>query len=379
MRRIIREEEPPRPSTRLSTLGDDADDRRRPARHRPEAAEPARARRAGLDRDEVPGEGPHAPLRDGQRPRGGRAALPGRRAGAGVPAVGGYRFRKFARRNKAVLTTVSLIALALVVGTVVSIWQARAERAEVAIRGERDRALAAEAKTRAHAQVPAIEAYLRARQYSQAFDLLRQVEAVIPDDSRLPELRTECSWELTIRSNPPGATVLRRPPDAAENAWDRLGVTPIEKRRLRAAFTSGSSKRPDSRRRKASRSKARSARRCRQMGGVVQVDLDPQDAAPGMVRVRPLAAGFFWMGRVVEIPPFWLDRFEVTNRQFKQFVDQGGYRRRELWEQPVERDGKTLSWEESMELFRDTTGAGAGDLGPTAPFRRARTSFRSRG
>src|SRR5262249_17632900 len=44
---------------------------------------------AGLDRDEGPGEGPLAPLRDGQRLRGRRAALPGRRAGAGVPAVGG--------------------------------------------------------------------------------------------------------------------------------------------------------------------------------------------------------------------------------------------------------------------------------------------------
>ena len=48
----------------------------------------ADARRAGLDRDEDPGEGPQPPLRDGQRVRGRRAALPDRRAGAGVPAVG---------------------------------------------------------------------------------------------------------------------------------------------------------------------------------------------------------------------------------------------------------------------------------------------------
>ena len=52
MRRIIREEEPPQPSTRLSTLGDDATDRLGQSRHRPAQAEPAAARRAGLDRDE---------------------------------------------------------------------------------------------------------------------------------------------------------------------------------------------------------------------------------------------------------------------------------------------------------------------------------------
>jgi serine/threonine protein kinase/tetratricopeptide (TPR) repeat protein len=47
------------------------------------------------------------------------------------PPSAGYRFSKFARRNKAVLLTVGLVAAALVVGTMVSTWQAiRATRAE---------------------------------------------------------------------------------------------------------------------------------------------------------------------------------------------------------------------------------------------------------
>ena len=44
MRRIIREEEPPRPSTRLSTLGETALDRLGPAEGRPQAARAVRAR-----------------------------------------------------------------------------------------------------------------------------------------------------------------------------------------------------------------------------------------------------------------------------------------------------------------------------------------------
>jgi hypothetical protein len=48
-----------------------------------------------------------------------------------------YRFRKFARRNKAAITTVSIVAAALVLGTAISGWQwARA----VAERDEKDRA-----------------------------------------------------------------------------------------------------------------------------------------------------------------------------------------------------------------------------------------------
>ena len=54
--------------------------------------------------------------------------------------------------------------------------------------------------------------------------------------------------------------------------------------------------------------------------------LDPVDAVPpGMVRVAggrdPVRSGL-----VGDLDDFWIDRFEVTNRQFKEFVDHGGYR-----------------------------------------------------
>ena len=53
------------------------------------ALEPVVPWRAGLDRDEGVGEGSQPPLRYRQQLCGGRAALLGRRAGAGLPAVGG--------------------------------------------------------------------------------------------------------------------------------------------------------------------------------------------------------------------------------------------------------------------------------------------------
>ena len=37
---------------------------------------------------------------------------------------------------------------------------------------------------------------------------------------------------------------------------------------------------------------------------------------------------------------YLMDRFEVTNREFKAFVDSGGYRRRDLWEHPFVKDGQ---------------------------------------
>src|SRR5262249_49348173 len=49
----------------------------------------------------------------------------------------GYRVRKFARRNRVALLTAGLVALALVAGTVASIWQAvRARSAELEAKQE---------------------------------------------------------------------------------------------------------------------------------------------------------------------------------------------------------------------------------------------------
>ena len=51
-----------------------------------------------------------------------------------------------------------------------------------------------------------------------------------------------------------------------------------------------------------------------------------------------------------------MDRYEVTNRQFKAFVDGGGYGKREYWKQPFVGTGREISWEEAQAQFRDATG-----------------------
>jgi WD40 repeat protein len=131
MRRIIREEEPPRPSTRISTLGQAAttvstqrksDPNRLSQLFRGEldwivmkALEKDRNRRY---------ESASALAADVQRYLHDEPVL-------ACPPSAAYRCRKFARRNKVVLTCATVVALALLAGTVVSAWQAiRATEAE---------------------------------------------------------------------------------------------------------------------------------------------------------------------------------------------------------------------------------------------------------
>ena len=102
IRRTIREQEPARPSTCLSTmLGADLTAIAKHRQSRAAQADSSGAGRPGLDRDEVPGEGPHAPLRDGQRPGDGHRAASEQRAGAWpVRRAVSTSFRRRVRRHK---------------------------------------------------------------------------------------------------------------------------------------------------------------------------------------------------------------------------------------------------------------------------------------
>jgi len=61
-----------------------------------------------------------------------------------------------------------------------------------------------------------------------------------------------------------------------------------------------------------------------------------------------------------QLADYWIDRFEVTNREFKRVVDAGGYANPEYWKEAFLKDGRQLSFAEAMRLFRDRTGR----LGP---------------
>ena len=75
----------------------------------------------------------------------------------------------------------------------------------------------------------------------------------------------------------------------------------------------------------------------------------------------------------VTLPDYWIDRHEVTNREFKRFVDDGGYRRAELWREPFLKDGRTLTFDAAMARVPRRDGAtrsrGVGDGHRTSPDR----------
>jgi serine/threonine protein kinase len=131
LRRIIREQEPPKPSTRLSTLG--------ATRATVSAHRKADARQ--LDRS-VRGELDWIVMKALEKDRNRRYETANNFAAdvmryltdrpvEACPPSTWYRLLKYARRNRAALTTATVLVTALVAGTAASIWQAvRATRAE---------------------------------------------------------------------------------------------------------------------------------------------------------------------------------------------------------------------------------------------------------
>ncbi len=193
-------------------------------------------------------------------------------------------------------------------------------------------------------------------QYMEAFDAAARAEAVIPQHPGLAELWPIISRTASIASTPAGADVVYRRYGAREGEWRTLGRTPlVDVKYPRGPFEwkvalSGYSEVQD-------------------IGPppfwsmrTSYVLEQPQDVPDGMVRVstggEPFQIFFPGLDHLpeVKLDDYWIDRHEVTNAEFKRFVDAGGYRHLEFWRESFAENGRMISPEEALRRFVDATG-----------------------
>jgi len=205
-------------------------------------------------------------------------------------------------------------------------------------------------------------------EFGEAFRLANKAETVIPGDPALNNLWPVISYQTSLDTTPPGADVYRRAYSDPNAPWEPVGRTPFKNvRQPRGNFVWKFEKPGFSTVLRTTMSLF--GRYPPPMGQPVaaSVTLDESGKIPaGMVRVStgkyPKTLFIPGYEGMPELPlkDYWIDQYEVTNRQFKAFVDQGGYQKREYWKVDFQRGGKHLSWEEAMTLFRDA----AGQAGP---------------
>jgi cephalosporin-C deacetylase-like acetyl esterase len=201
-------------------------------------------------------------------------------------------------------------------------------------------------------------------EFGEAYTLAVKAEKAIPGDPVLARLWPVISYQTSVETTPAGADVYRRAYTDVNAPWVLVGRTPLMNvRQPRGNFVwkfekpgFGTVLRTTA---------ALFSWYPPPIGQPVSatVTLDESGKIPsGMVRVSPekYSNTLFIPGfeGIPELPlkSYWIDQYEVTNRQFKVFVDQGGYQKREYWKVEFQKDGKHLPWEEAIALFRDAAG-----------------------
>ena len=181
-------------------------------------------------------------------------------------------------------------------------------------------------------------------EYGEAYFLARRALAVAPDDPPLQRLWNEMSVPERLTTEPDGVEVAIATYRTKTPVWVALGRTPLTAVRMPRGQIRMRLSKPGFDTLEVASAKPRQRYR-----------LDPAGTLPpGMVRVAggPLVDA----GVAGTLDDFWIDRFEVTNEQFQVFVDQGGYRRPELWREPFVDAGRLVPWAEAMARFHDRTG-----------------------
>jgi len=207
--------------------------------------------------------------------------------------------------------------------------------------------------------IPRLLALAETGDWETAYTLARRVDAILPGDSLFNALRPKFARRISIRTSPPGATVRRKDYAAPDSTWVLLGRTPLDSALLALSGSGGSFLNANR-----LRIELQQYRTLDLVGFPFQdsvIVLDRENAIPPeMVRVAGGELDVFFPGfehvKPIQLGDYLMDRFEVTNREFKRFVDSAGYRRREFWTQPFLKDGRVISWEQAMALMVDRTG-----------------------
>jgi serine/threonine protein kinase/dienelactone hydrolase len=184
--------------------------------------------------------------------------------------------------------------------------------------------------------IPQIMQLISKDDYAGAFALAKEAEHYAPTNSVLAGLWPQFSFPVSITTIPDGADVSVQPYAASDDHWASLGRTPINGLRLargvfrfkveKAGYQSRllASNNPGPLLLKDSRGTARIAITLVPVG-------ESTETIPVSGGAFPVGLNGFNSDVSVNLAPFEIDRHEVTNKEYKRFVERGGYTKPEPW------------------------------------------------
>ncbi|MHC4207498.1 MAG: SUMF1/EgtB/PvdO family nonheme iron enzyme, partial [Planctomycetota bacterium] len=333
MQRIIREDDPDKPSTRLSAMEEALTD---VAKHRNVSPDLLRKLLRGdldlivmktLEKDRTQRyTTAHELSEDVERHLRYEPIL------AHSPGIA-YRLLKLTRRHR-LRIAVAAGGAVLLAGLVVAVLM---YRRAVNLQWAKGEAL------------PRIVELVKETDYRTAFPLAQKARKYIPEDPTLLELWSRICKNYSIRTSPAGADVFYREYSAADEPWQYLGRSPLENLIL-----------PQCMYRWKIEKKGFATHECVTESSF-NVRLREEGQLGEMVWIEAwkceISSSSSDQTKSVEVPAFLIDKYEVTNEQFKQFVDNGGYENRDYWkESEFLKEGRNIAWEKAISEFVDKTG-----------------------
>ncbi|MCJ7629389.1 MAG: SUMF1/EgtB/PvdO family nonheme iron enzyme, partial [Longimicrobiales bacterium] len=257
-------------------------------------------------------------------------------------AAGAFNLRWFVTRLRRPVVAIPA-ALAVIALTAFAVWFAQ-RRAD--IRWAREEAL------------PEIERMIGEndvwRNLVAPYRLAEQAEAILGDDPELADLLSQVSLGIDVVTEPPGASVYMKEYGDPDGEWSYLGVSPIEQVRMPIGFFRWKLEK------EGYETVLAAASTWNTEGSESNITVIPYNLVrtldeegslpPGMVRVPATQTD------VGTLDDFYIGRYEVTNQEYKAFVDAGGYRNRDYWKHPFLKDGRELTWEEAISEMVDPSG-----------------------
>ena len=205
--------------------------------------------------------------------------------------------------------------------------------------------------------IPAIQksANENFRPPTEAFDMAVEAEKYIPHDSDLIKLWPLVSTKISIETDPAGAEVFWKDYPKPDAEWRLAGTTPLKDMRFPRNYLRMEI------RKKGFQTIQLSGPRLYGGFDLPVLKLDTIGRLPeNMVRIPKGKTNMYIVGLEEyggkEVNEFLVDRFEVTNKQFKKFMEAGGYTNKEYWKYPYYFGGKEISADQAMSRFIDKTG-----------------------
>jgi serine/threonine protein kinase/formylglycine-generating enzyme required for sulfatase activity/dienelactone hydrolase len=220
----------------------------------------------------------------------------------------------------------------------------------------------------AREQIPRIEEMARAQKYFEAFDLATSVSRHLPEDPALARLMPQIAAPVTIATEPAGALVFIKRFTTDERgesvARELLGATPLADTQLaRGDYILQFEK--------DGYSPAEIIISTTPIRGAGSSIMPP----PVRIEHRLIEQGAIPEGMVfvpggdyrlvswrrptdtrVRLDDYFIDKYEVSNSDYKEFILSGGYLKREYWKHAFHKAGRSITREEAMAEMRDRTG-----------------------